>query len=103
MMIDFSTLWRYFAWCNQTLAAFTLWGATAWLARAGRNYIATLLPALFMTAVSVAYLLCAPAPEGFGLAIEIAVGTAIIIAMFVLVLFIKKIHNPLNELRRING
>ena len=25
MLIDFSVLWRYFAWCNQTLSVFTLW------------------------------------------------------------------------------
>ncbi len=30
---DLSVLWRYFAWCNQTLAVFTLWGMTVYLAR----------------------------------------------------------------------
>lgn len=25
LQIDFAVLWRYFAWCNQTLAVFTLW------------------------------------------------------------------------------
>lgn len=25
VQIDFQVLWRYFAWCNQTLAVFTLW------------------------------------------------------------------------------
>ncbi len=33
MMVDFSVLWRYFAWCNQTLAVFTLWAVTVYLAR----------------------------------------------------------------------
>ena len=103
MMIDFSVLWRYFAWCNQTLAAFTLWGVTAWLARNGKNYVATLLPALFMTAVCISYLLCAPTPEGFGFTMEIAIGAALAVDVAVLALFIKKIHNPLNELRRINS
>jgi carbon starvation protein CstA len=67
MMIDFNVLWRYFAWCNQTLAVFTLWAASAYLYRFGRAYIITMLPAMFMTAVCVCYILFAPSPEGFGM------------------------------------
>ncbi len=67
MMIDFNVLWRYFAWCNQTLAVFTLWAASAYLYRCGRAYIITMLPAMFMTAVCVCYILFAPSPEGFGM------------------------------------
>lgn len=67
MMLDFNVLWRYFAWTNQTLAAFTLWASTVYLARHGKQYIICLLPALFMTTVSVSYLFIAPSPEGFGL------------------------------------
>ena len=67
MCIDFNILWRYFAWTNQLLAAFTLWAATVYLARHRRLYIVTLIPALFMTMVVVSYILVAPSPEGFGL------------------------------------
>ena len=45
MCIDFNILWRYFAWTNQLLAAFTLWAATVYLARHRRLYIVTLIPA----------------------------------------------------------
>ena len=62
MMIDFNILWRYFAWTNQCLAAITLWGCTVFLARAGRAYVLTLLPAMFMTAVVVCYIFFAPLP-----------------------------------------
>lgn len=62
MMIDFNILWRYFAWTNQCLAAITLWGCTVFLARAGRAYVLTLLPAMFMTAVVVCYIFFAPHP-----------------------------------------
>lgn len=31
--INFDILWRYFAWCNQTLSIFTLWACTVYLAR----------------------------------------------------------------------
>ncbi len=76
MMIDFNILWRYFAWSNQCLAAITLWGCTVFLARAGRAYVLTLLPAMFMTAVVVCYIFFAPRPEGFGLGMPVAASIA---------------------------
>lgn len=74
MLIDFDVLWRYFAWSNQTLAVFTLWAITVYLARRGKPYIVSLIPALFMTSVTSTYLLAAPRPEGFGADYTVAVG-----------------------------
>ena len=65
MLMPYDALWRYFAWCNQVLSVFTLWTITVWLARNATPYIITLLPALFMTMVTVSYIIFAP--EGFGL------------------------------------
>jgi len=65
LFIDFNVLWRYFSWTNQTLATFTLWAGTLWLARRGRFYWLSLVPSLFMTAVCTSYILTAP--EGFRL------------------------------------
>ncbi len=76
MLIDFNVLWRYFAWTNQTLAAFTLWAATVYLARHGKAYVICLIPAVFMTTVVVSYILFAPSPEGFGLPMGVALGIA---------------------------
>lgn len=87
MMIDFNVLWRYFAWCNQTLAVFTLWASTVYLARHHRLYIITLLPAIFMTVVSVTYILFAPSPEGFGLNLGLALCIGISVAAFFTLLF----------------
>lgn len=56
----FDMIWRYFAWTNQTLAVFTLWALTVFLARARKLYIVTLIPALFMTAVCSTYIFVAP-------------------------------------------
>ncbi|MDR1682422.1 MAG: carbon starvation protein A [Candidatus Symbiothrix sp.] len=47
----FETIWRYFAWTNQTLAVFTLWAITVYLVLHKKPYLFTLLPALFMTMV----------------------------------------------------
>lgn len=68
--IDFSIIWRYFAWSNQTLAMIVLWTITVYLAQEKKFYWITLIPALFMTAVTSTYLLFAP--EGFSLSKEIS-------------------------------
>lgn len=64
MLMPYDALWRYFAWCNQVLSVFTLWAVTIYLAKNRRLYIVSLVPALFMTAVTVTYIFFAP--EGFG-------------------------------------
>lgn len=64
MLMPYDALWRYFAWCNQVLSVFTLWSVTVYLAKNRRLYIVSLVPALFMTAVTVTYIFFAP--EGFG-------------------------------------
>ena len=61
----FKIIWRYFAWCNQTLAVFTLWAITVYMVRNRKNYWVTLLPALFMTCVCSTYIFIAP--EGLSL------------------------------------
>ena len=55
----FNIIWRYFGWANQTLAVFTLWTLTAWLSteRDGMWYLITLLPASFMTSVTLTFIL----------------------------------------------
>jgi len=65
----FDMIWRYFAWCNQTLAVFTLWALTVYLTKEKLCYWVTLIPALFMTAVCSTYIVVAP--EGFGINYEV--------------------------------
>ena len=65
MFVDFSILWRYFGWFNQTLSIFTFWAITVWLARRHRIYWVSLLPCLFMMLVCSSYICIAP--EGFSL------------------------------------
>lgn len=87
LQIDFNVLWRYFAWSNQTLSVFTLWACTVYLARHGRIYAITLIPALFMTVVCTSYLIVAPSPEGFGLPWVTALGAGLTLAIVFLGLF----------------
>ncbi len=92
MCIDFNVLWRYFAWCNQTLAVFTLWACSVWLSRHGKAYVVTMLPAMFMTAVSVSYLLFAPRPEGLGCDLYFSVGVASALAVVLWLLFMRYVR-----------
>ena len=79
----FKIIWRYFAWCNQTLSVFTLWAITVYLVQEKKPYIITLIPALFMTCVSVTYICIAP--EGFSLPspISYAIGGVAVLFAFV--------------------
>ncbi len=61
----FKIIWRYFAWCNQTLSVFTLWAITVYLVREKKNFYIALLPALMMTLVCSTYICIAP--EGLSL------------------------------------
>ena len=58
--LPYDVIWRYFSWSNQTLAMIVLWAATVYLYQKKRNYFITLVPAVFMTAVSTTYFLIAP-------------------------------------------
>lgn len=89
----FQIVWRYFSWSNQTLAMIALWVATAYLLKKGKyrfGSLLTALPASFMTAVSITYILMAK--EGFGMEQTVAylsggsVG-AILLAVYLIKLF----------------
>lgn len=85
LQMNFDILWRYFAWCNQTLSVFTLWAITVYLARNNKFYSISLVPAIFMTAVTVTYILIAP--EGFHLPQNIAYALGLTTAVALTALF----------------
>jgi carbon starvation protein CstA len=83
--IDFSIIWRYFAWSNQTLAMVVLWAITVYLMQTKKIYWITLVPAVFMTAVTTTYLMLAP--EGFSLPAGISYTVGITISVAALTYF----------------
>ena len=89
MQMDFEILWRYFAWCNQALSVFTLWAITVYLARHGKIYWITMIPAMFMTCVCMTYILFAP--EGFRLDYTLSVGAGLVSALLACVWFMRKV------------
>ncbi len=54
--IDYTVIWRYFSWTNQTLAMIVLWAASMYLFYEKKNYWITAVPATFMSAVSPPHL-----------------------------------------------
>ncbi len=78
--IDFSIIWRYFAWSNQTLAMVVLWTISVYLLQERKKYWVTLIPAAFMTAVTGTYLLLAP--EGFSLSKGVSYSFGLLITVF---------------------
>lgn len=71
----FDLIWRYFAWANQVLAMVTLWAITVYLAKEKKHYIFSLIPAIFMTMVTMTYIFEFPAGkyiEGVGFSSTVA-------------------------------
>ena len=88
----FKIIWRYFAWCNQTLSVFTLWAITVYLVRERKNFYITLLPALLMTLVCSTYICIAP--EGLSLPQGISYtlgGACAVVALIWFVWWYKKV------------
>jgi len=84
--INFDIIWRYFAWSNQTLAMVVLWAITVYLAQSRKLFWITLIPAVFMTAVTSTYLLFAP--EGFSLSASVSYPAGVLIALSALTGFL---------------
>ncbi|WP_147819391.1 carbon starvation CstA family protein [Salidesulfovibrio onnuriiensis] len=73
---NFSTIWRYFGFANQSLATLVLWTAAVYLAqRAKLHWIAT-IPAVFMTAVCVTFICNAQIGLNLDYTISVVAGTA---------------------------
>ena len=86
--IDFTIIWRYFAWSNQTLAMIALWASAVYLVKNNKLHWIATIPATFMTAVTSTYILVAP--EGFSLPDSIGYPVGIIAAIVAFGVFIGK-------------
>ena len=94
--MDVQIIWRYFSWSNQTLAMFALWAGAVYLNKNKKNPWVAAIPATFMSAVSLTYILMAP--EGFELSSKISYPAGIIFAVACLGLFIKSINSKSQDI-----
>ena len=96
--LDFNVLWRYFSWSNQTLAMIALWVATVYLIKTREHKITSLItavPASFMSAVSLTYILMAQ--EGFGINKDIAYPIGIAFALLHFICYMLMEHKKAGE------
>ena len=68
--IDFTILWRYFSWANQTTAVVALWVGAMYLLLAKKNYWVAAVPATFMTWNIFVYILSQKI--GFGINLTVS-------------------------------
>ncbi|UOQ49150.1 carbon starvation protein A [Gracilibacillus caseinilyticus] len=86
--IDFNILWRYFSWANQSTAVIALWIATMYLYIKGKNYVVSLVPAVFMSYMVFVYIL--NAKIGFNLDLNLSFIVGIVLTIGLTYLFFKK-------------
>jgi len=80
----FNVIWNYFGWSNQTLSVFTLWTITVYLVLHKKCFWITFVPAVFMTTVSVTFLLIAKDCMGLEPVIGYTVGAIAAVASCVI-------------------
>ena len=95
-LCDYSMVWRYFSWSNQTLATIVLWACSVYLLNEKKNWYITAIPATFMTAVVTAYFVAAP--ECLNRDYLSAVSTGIFFAIVALITFLIKAKKSKNEM-----
>ncbi|ANF70101.1 carbon starvation protein CstA [[Haemophilus] ducreyi] len=92
--IDFSVLWRYFTWANQTTAMIMLWTAAAYLYRYKKFHWVCSIPAWFITTVCSTYLFYNKI--GFGLDYQLSVYLGFATTIICIVMFFKLLK-PLSD------
>lgn len=63
--LDYSYVWRYFSWSNQTLAMISLWASSVYLLKNNKKWLFTVIPATVMSCVTCTYFCAAPECLGF--------------------------------------
>lgn len=92
--LDYTIVWRYFSWTNQTLAMIVLWTASMFLFMEKKNYWITVIPATFMSAVSMTYFVAAPECLNLGVTVAYPVGIIIAAVFLGIFMFVIKKRDP---------
>ncbi len=86
--VDFSLIWRYFAWLQLIVAVAVLLSGTVYLIQKKKHYIITLIPSIICILISFGYIL--QAPEGLRLPAMIANIISVILTIIITAIFLKK-------------
>jgi carbon starvation protein CstA len=90
--VDFSLIWRYFAWSQLIVATVVLFAASAYLMKKKRNYLIALAPAVVCTLIAFGYIL--QASEGLRLPAMTANIISVIATVIITAIFLKKYKVP---------
>ena len=85
--IDFSLIWRYFAWSQLIVATIVLYATSAYLIKKEKTYIIALVPAIICTLIAFSYIL--QAPEGLRLPEIISNIISVIATIITVPIFVK--------------
>src|SRR5690625_1615320 len=93
--IDFNILWRYFSWANQATVSIALWIGPMYLFIKGKNYIISLIPAIFISYMVFVYIL--NAKIGFQLDLNVSYIIGLVLTVVLTVMFFIKARNNKKE------
>ena len=89
-LLEFESLWYYSSWINQTIACITLWACTAFILKVARKRyysLITALPAIFMTMVTVSFII--EWDKGLHLDMQIAYVVAAIVTVILTIIYLR--------------
>ena len=89
-LLDFSVLWNYFSWLNQTLATVVLWTATVFIIRVLKKKwysVITMVPATFMTMIVTSFIL--HSKLGLRLDYNISVMIGVLVAVLAFFMYLR--------------
>lgn len=93
--IDFTLLWRYFSWANQSTAVIALWVGATYLFLSRKNYWIAAIPATFMTMATFSYIL--NADIGFNLPMNVSYIVAALITVGIVAAFFNHARRALQR------
>jgi len=91
--LDFTLIWRYFAFSNMLLSTSVLWLATKYLFDRGAVHWITSIPAVIASAVTVSYIMTAAI--GFNLSTDLGqpIGAVVALIGFIALVIVNKKHH----------
>lgn len=93
--LKFDALWRLMFWFNQVLATIVLWTISVYLFRNKKAYIISLIPAIFMTAVVISYVIIAK--EAIGWQSNYAYFISFLLTIITIIIFYNFTKSKKNE------
>jgi carbon starvation protein CstA len=92
--LDFSLIWRYFAFSNMLLSTSVLWLATKYLFDRGTFHWIVSIPAVITTGITISYIMTAPIGLNLSQNLGKPIGAIVIVIGMILLVFTHRKHKP---------